>query len=162
MKRFNALFPIWVILLSTIAYQLPETFVAGKDLIVPLLSAIMFFMGLTLSVADFKRVLVMPKPIAIGVFLQFSIMPLAAFIIATLLSLPEQMTIGLIVVGCCAGGTASNVIAYLAKANVALSITMTLCSTCLGILLTPFLCWLYIDTVPPFIIEPFCHRAIYW
>lgn len=146
MKRFNSLFPLWVIILSSLAYQFPAPFVLGKGLIIPLLSAIMFFMGLTLSVLDFKRVLIMPKPIAIGVFLQFFIMPLAALIIARLLVLPEQMSIGLIVVGCCAGGTASNVIAYLAKANVALSITMTLCSTCLGIVLTPFLCWLYIDT----------------
>ena len=145
MKRFNSLFPLWVILLSVIAYQFPTTFASGKELIVPFLSAIMFFMGLSLSASDFKRVLVMPKPIAIGVVLQFLIMPLAAFSIALVLSLPEQMAVGLIVVGCCAGGTASNVIAYLAKANVALSITMTLCSTCLGIVLTPFLCWLYID-----------------
>ncbi|MCW8876545.1 MAG: bile acid:sodium symporter family protein [Kangiellaceae bacterium] len=145
MKRFNSLFPVWVILLSVIAYQFPTSFSSGKELIVPFLSAIMFFMGLTLSVNDFKRVLIMPKPIVIGVLLQFLIMPLAAFCIAFILSLPEQMAIGLIIVGCCAGGTASNVIAYLAKANVALSISMTLCSTCLGIVLTPLLSRLYID-----------------
>lgn len=146
MKRFNSLFPLWVILLSIVAYLMPQHFVAGKGLIVPLLSAIMFFMGLTLSVKDFKRVFMMPKPIVIGVILQFMIMPLAAFCIALLLALPQQLAAGLIIVGCCAGGTASNVIAYLAKANVALSITMTLCSTVVGVILTPFLCWLYIDT----------------
>lgn len=146
LARFNTLFPLWAIALSLVAYQWPAYFILGKVAIVPLLSTIMFLMGLTLSTADFKRVLSQPKPIAIGTLLQFLIMPLAAYIIAHALALPAQIAAGLIIVGCCAGGTASNVIAYLAKANVALSITMTLCSTLLGVILTPFLCWLYIDT----------------
>ena len=105
----------------------------------------MFFMGLTLTAEDFKRVLVAPKPIALGLFLQFLIMPLAAFLISRILNLPDQIAAGLILVGCCAGGTASNVICYLAKANVALSITMTMISTLLGVVFTPLLCWLYIS-----------------
>lgn len=146
LARFNALFPVWAIVFSCIAYMWPAFFTPAKIMIIPLLSTIMFLMGLSLSAADFKRVLIAPKPIAIGVLLQFMIMPVAAFIIAKVLKLPPDIAAGLIIVGCCAGGTASNVIAYLAKANVALSISMTLCSTLLGVILTPLLCWLYIDT----------------
>ncbi len=105
----------------------------------------MFFMGLTLTPADFKRVLETPLTIAVGVGLQFLVMPLAAFLIASLLGLEPQIAAGLILVGCCAGGTASNVICYLAKANVALSISMTMVSTIFGTLATPFLFHLYVS-----------------
>lgn len=145
LTRFNSLFPVWAVLVSLLAYFLPGAFSGFSPAIVPLLSLIMFFMGLTLTTADFKRVLVEPKPIAIGVFLQFLIMPLLAFLISRILNLPDQIAAGLILVGCCAGGTASNVICYLAKANVALSITMTMISTLLGVVFTPLLCWLYIS-----------------
>ena len=144
LSRFNALFPVWAILFSILAYFYPTSFIEFKSLIIPLLSLIMFFMGLTLTAADFKRVLGSPKPIAIGVLLQFLIMPLVAFILAKMLQLPESLAVGLILVGCCAGGTASNVICYLAGANVALSITMTMVSTLAGVFLTPLLAWLYI------------------
>jgi BASS family bile acid:Na+ symporter len=105
----------------------------------------MFFMGLTLKVEDFKRILISPKPVFIGVFAQFLLMPLIAFLLSVVLSLPEQLAAGLILVGCCAGGTASNVICYLAKGDVALSITMTVVSTLFGVFLTPLLCLVYID-----------------
>lgn len=145
LNRINLLFPLWAILISIAAYYSPGSFIDFKSLIIPLLSAIMFFMGLTLTAADFKRVLLAPKAIGIGVLLQFLIMPMVAFLISRLLALPEQLAAGLILVGCCAGGTASNVICYLAKANVALSITMTMISTLCGVIMTPLLCWLYIE-----------------
>lgn len=144
LNRFNSLFPLWAIALSLVAYWVPSLFTGFTTSIIPLLSMIMFFMGLTLTATDFKRTLLTPKPIIIGVVLQFLIMPAVAFAIAWGLDLPPQIAAGLILVGCCAGGTASNVICYLARANVALSITMTMCSTLIGVVLTPFLSWLYI------------------
>ena len=99
----------------------------------------MFGMGLTLTGADFKRVWTLRKLVAAGVITQFTVMPLLALAIGHLLGLPNALLVGLIVVGSCPGGTASNVIAYLARANVALSITITLVSTALAPLITPFL-----------------------
>ncbi|NRB40433.1 MAG: bile acid:sodium symporter family protein [Pseudomonadales bacterium] len=145
LTTINRLFPLWALIFSALAYAFPEGFVQCKTAIVPLLAFIMFCMGLTLSSADFKRVLAQPKTIALGVLLQFLLMPLLAFLIAKFLQLPPQLAAGLILVGCCSGGTASNVICYLAKANVALSITLTLISTLLGLVLTPLLANFYID-----------------
>ena len=145
LNSINRLFPLWAIVFSALAYLYPEGFVPFKAAIVPLLALIMFCMGLTLSGADFKRVLSQPKIIALGVSLQFLLMPVLAFIIAKVLQLPPQLAAGLILVGCCSGGTASNVICFLAKANVALSITLTMLSTLLGLFLTPLLSSFYID-----------------
>ena len=145
LSTFTRCFPLWAILLSLLAYFLPALFIDLKIYIIPLLSLVMFLMGLTLTVEDFQRVLVTPKAIFIGVLAQFLVMPLIAFGLSLALSLPEQLAAGLILVGCCAGGTASNVICYLAKGDVALSITMTVASTLFGVLLTPLLCLLYID-----------------
>ncbi|WP_245686165.1 bile acid:sodium symporter family protein [Terasakiispira papahanaumokuakeensis] len=117
---------------------------APKDMIVPLLSLIMFCMGLTLTPADFVRVARRPMCVAVGVGLQFLIMPLAAWGVALLLNLPDDLLIGMVVVGATAGGTASNVMAWLAGANVALSVTMTLTSTLASIVATPLLTALYV------------------
>ena len=143
--KITSLFPLWAVLFSVLAFYQPAIFSDYSQAIVPLLSLVMFLMGLTLTVTDFKRVLLAPKSIGIGVSLQFIVMPLAAFLIAGLLALPDDLSVGLILVGSCAGGTASNVICYLAQANVALSITMTMVSTLLGVVMTPLLCWLYIS-----------------
>lgn len=145
LRVITLLFPLWAILLSALAWWQPQLFDGFGGAIVPVLSLIMFLMGLTLVPEDFARVARSPGPIALGVCLQFLVMPLAAFIVAALLALPAELAAGLIVVGCCAGGTASNVICYLAKANVALSITMTMTSTLIGVIATPFLCWLYLS-----------------
>ena len=142
---FIRLFPLWAILLSAIAYLEPAPFAEMKGSIVPLLTLIMFSMGLTLSVDDFKRALLMPKLITAGLLMQYSIMPLAALIIATLLQLDPALTIGLILVGASPGGTASNVITYLARGNVALSISLTSLSTILAVLLTPLITLLLAD-----------------
>ncbi len=140
------LFPLWAIALSLIAYNIPAPFVEIKSSIVPLLTIIMFSMGLTLSIADFKRILTMPKLIFTGLLLQYTIMPITALLLAKLLQLDPALTIGLILVGTCPGGTASNVITYLARGNVALSISLTTFSTILAVVLTPTTTQLLADT----------------
>ena len=120
MELFTRLFPLWAIALSTIAYFFPAPFAELKPGIVPLLTVIMFSMGLTLRLDDFRRALAMPKLIISGLVLQYTIMPVTALLLATLLQLEPALTIGLILVGTCPGGTASNVITYLARGNVAL------------------------------------------
>lgn len=147
---FNGLFPLWAILLSVLAYNQPALFAPRSGWIVPLLSAVMFFMGLTLGLEDFKRISRAPRQILVGVGLQFILMPLLAWLISVILQLPAPLAIGLILVGSCAGGTASNVICYLARGNVALSITMTLVSTLVGVVATPLLCWLYLSQTVEF------------
>tara|TARA_B100002052_G_C15806093_1_gene563596 strand:- start:449 stop:1270 length:822 start_codon:yes stop_codon:yes gene_type:complete len=122
-------------------------------LIIPLLTLIMFSMGLTLSPNDFIGVLAQKKVLALGIFLQFTIMPLSAFIISLLLNFPTELTVGMVLVGSTSGGTASNVICYLAGANVALSISMTIFSTISASILMPIMTWIYIGqtvTVPVF------------
>jgi len=108
-----------------------------------MLGTVMFGMGLTLKAEDFALVLKRPVDVAIGVAAQFLIMPLLALLLAKLLRLEPALTLGVVLVGTCPGGTASNVIAYLAQGDVALSVTMTSCSTLLAPLLTPWLTQLY-------------------
>ncbi len=124
MEHFTRLFPVWAISLSAVAYFMPAPFAEMKASIIPLLTVIMFSMGLTLSLDDFKRALSMPKLIISGLLLQYSVMPLTALLIASLLQLKPALMIGLILVGTCPGGTASNVVTYLARGNVALSISL--------------------------------------
>ncbi|WP_419782816.1 bile acid:sodium symporter family protein [Malaciobacter marinus] len=148
-KKISILFPLWAILVSVFAYFQPEAVVGFKSWIIPLLVFIMFCMGITLKVEDFKRVLKRPKIIVITTLLQFLLMPLAAFVISRLLNFSTELLVGMILVGAVSGGTASNVIAFLAKADVALSITMTVVSTLLSIVITPYLTLLYVgQTVP--------------
>lgn len=113
----------------------------------PMLGIIMFGMGLTLTGKDFKIVLSRPKDILIGCLTQFIVMPLLAWTLTRAFSLPQELAIGVILVGCCPGGTASNVITYLAKGDLALSVGMTAASTLLAPLLTPFLVWLLAGTM---------------
>ena len=107
-----------------------------------LLGAVMFGMGLALRGRDFALVLSRPRDVAVGVAAQFLCMPLLAFGVAKALRLPDDIALGVVLVGACPGGTASNVIAYLARGDVALSVTMTACSTLLAPLATPFIVWL--------------------
>lgn len=113
----------------------------------PMLGIIMFGMGLTLTGKDFKIVLSRPKDILIGCLTQFIVMPLLAWTLTRAFSLPQELAIGVILVGCCPGGTASNVITYLAKGDLALSVGMTAASTLLAPLLTPLLVWLLAGTM---------------
>jgi len=108
-------------------------------LFIPVLQIIMFAMGTTLSIADFTRVFKMPTGVLIGLVCQFTIMPLIGFCLANAFGLPPEIAAGLVLVGCSPSGLASNVMAFIAKANVAMSVTMTAFSTLLAPLLTPLL-----------------------
>jgi len=145
MHLFNKLFTIWAIAGTAAAYYNPSMFTGLKPYIVPGLALIMFGMGITLSWNSFSEVLKKPAVVFLGVILQFAVMPLAAFGISKLLGLSTAQTVGMVLVGSCPGGTASNVICYLAKANVALSITMTSVSTILAVFATPFLTYFYVN-----------------
>ncbi|TDO98012.1 bile acid:sodium symporter family protein [Marinomonas balearica] len=133
------LFPLWAVLLSFCAYLIPDLFVSFKLSIVPLLMVIMLSMGLTLQLDDFKKVFVNRKAVMVGVILQFLVMPISAYCIATVMGFSLELTIGMLLVGSVAGGTASNVMCYLAKGDVALSVSMTAISTLTGVILTPLL-----------------------
>ncbi|MBO4612217.1 MAG: bile acid:sodium symporter family protein [Bacteroidaceae bacterium] len=106
-----------------------------------LLGVVMFGMGLTLNLVDFKIVFSRPKDVIIGCLAQFTIMPLLAWGLARLFQLDEALALGVVLVGCCPGGTASNVITYLAKGDLALSVGMTGVSTLLAPFMTPLLTW---------------------
>src|SRR5699024_2876162 len=134
-KYFAAL----VIIIAVLAYVLPDSFLFLAQYITILLGIVMFGMGLTLKPVDFKLILSNPFSVIIGVASQFIIMPLAAFIIAYLLKLPPELAAGLVLLGSVPGGTASNVMVYLARGNLPLSITMTSCSTLLAPVVTPLL-----------------------
>ncbi len=137
-----------VLLVAAMALVAPATLSGiGTWVINPMLGIIMFGMGLTLTPQDFKVVLSRPKDILIGCLTQFTVMPLLALGLAWAFSLPEELAIGVILVGCCPGGTASNVITYLAKGDLALSVGMTAASTLLAPLLTPLLVWLLAGTM---------------
>ena len=106
-----------------------------------LLGLVMFGMGLTLNLQDFKIVFSRPKDVVIGCLAQFTVMPLLAWGLTRLFALDEALALGVVLVGCCPGGTASNVITYLAKGDLALSVGMTGVSTLLAPFLTPLLTW---------------------
>lgn len=139
MLSINRLFPILAIIVAILAFNEPTPLLAWKASIVPLLAAVMFCMGLTLRANDFKRVWNNPQPIALAIIIQFSVMPLSALLLANAFSLSEELTLGMLVVGACAGGTASNVITFLARGDVALSVSMTLASTLWGVIATPWI-----------------------
>ena len=137
-----------VLLVAALSLMVPASFLwIETKTINPLLGVIMFGMGLTLSPHDFKIGLSHPKDILIGCLAQFTVMPLLAFGLAWAFSLPKELALGVILVGCCPGGTASNVITYLAKGDLALSVGMTATSTLLAPVLTPLLVWLMAGTM---------------
>ena len=130
-------FALWVVLFAGIALIVPEAFVWLKAYIIWMLGIITFGMGMTMTVDDFKGVLHSPKAVVIGVVAQFMLMPGLAYLLCQLFQLPPAIAIGVILVGCCPGGTASNVITYMAKGNTALSVACTSVSTILAPILTP-------------------------
>ena len=139
---------VMVLVVAALSLTVPASFVwIDTWTINPMLGAIMFGMGLTLSPTDFKVVLSRPKDILIGCLTQFTVMPPLALGLTWAFSLPQELAIGVILVGCCPGGTASNVITYLAKGDLALSVGMTAASTLLAPLLTPLLVWLLAGTM---------------
>lgn len=138
LQRFTILFPLWAVLATTLSLYKPEIFTwfSGNYLTFGL-GIIMLGMGVTLTLDDFKRILELPSRVIAGAVLQYTIMPLSAFLMTIAFSLPPHYAAGIILVGASPGGTASNVITYLARANVALSVTMTSVSTLLSVILTP-------------------------
>jgi bile acid:Na+ symporter, BASS family len=147
-QRATSLFALWTVLGTAWAWLVPGHWLwvsdgsiapLGQPLVSVLLGIVMLGMGLTLTLEDFRRVLAMPRAVAAGAALQFTIMPLSGVAIAALFGLETGLAVGLILVACCPGGTASNVVTYLARANVALSVTMTMASTLVAIVLTPVL-----------------------
>jgi len=142
MKRFfewfNNLYPVWLVSLAVVAFYWPESMLwFDKDWIFWSLAASMLGMGLTLSLDDFKAIGRMPGSVAIGFTAQYTIMPLTGWLVATVLRVDPGLAVGLILVASCPGGMASNMISYLARANVALSVVLTLCSTLLAFFFTP-------------------------
>ena len=139
-QRFTAAFP-WIVSLFAISGLIYPSFITwfSGPLITIGLGGIMLGMGLTLKASDFIQVMQHPKWVLIGIGLQFVVMPILGWGLAQLFQLPPLFAVGMILVSCCPGGTASNVIAYLAKAEVALSVSMTALSTLTAIIFTPFL-----------------------
>ncbi len=131
---------VLVLLSAIVALTFPELVSQVKPTVInPLLGVIMFGMGLTLRADDFRIVFSRPKDVIIGCLAQFTVMPLLAWLLARVFALDEALTVGVVLVGCCPGGTASNVITYLAKGDLALSVGMTGVSTLLAPVLTPLL-----------------------
>ncbi|RNF41259.1 bile acid:sodium symporter family protein [Planococcus salinus] len=149
-------FAVLVILIAIAAFLLPEPFLPLTAYITILLGVVMFGMGLTLKPVDFKIVATNPFPVIMGVAAQFVIMPLVAFGLAYMLKLPAELAAGLVLLGSVPGGTASNVMVYLAKGNLALSVAMTSLSTLLAPIATPLLLlllagqWLPVDPLSMF------------
>ncbi|MEX3963355.1 bile acid:sodium symporter family protein [Paraburkholderia sp. EG287A] len=139
------LFPLWAVLVSLLAYFDPGLVAPIAPHVTTLLMIIMLSMGVTLSFADFQRVFTRPAPVAAGIFLHYLVMPLAAWAIAKVLHMPPDLTAGMVLVGSVASGTASNVMIYLARGDVALSVTISALSTLVGVFATPLLTRLYVD-----------------
>ena len=142
------LFPVWVLTGAGLALWKPETATWFQPHWIPyFLGLIMLSMGLTLSLEDFSRVLKMPKSILLGVGLQYTIMPGLGYALALGFNLPIDFVIGLVLVACCPGGTASNVVCFFARSHVALSVSLSTCSTLLAVLLTPFLTTWWVESI---------------
>jgi BASS family bile acid:Na+ symporter len=142
LKGFS--YTVMILAAVSMAMYYPEHFVSIGNfklsmLIVPLLQIIMFGMGTELSYKDFANVLKMPKGLIVGIICHYTIMPLVGFALAHLFNFPNEIAAGIILIGCCPSGLASNVMCYLARANLALSVTVTTVSTLLAPFLTPLL-----------------------
>jgi BASS family bile acid:Na+ symporter len=149
-------FSFWVILFACFGFFAPQLFVSYKSWITSLLGVVMFGMGLTLSAADFRDVFRRPRDVVIGVVGHYLIMPGIAWLLAIGLQLPPEIAVGVILVGCCPSGTASNVMTFLARGDVALGVSIALVSTLIAPLATPALVsllagkWMAINTASLF------------
>ncbi|MDR3562271.1 MAG: bile acid:sodium symporter family protein [Negativicutes bacterium] len=148
-KVITKLFPLWVIVFAATAFLSPDPFKPYGQYIPYLLGVVMLGMGLTMSLDDFKLVLTRPKDVIYGVVLRYVIMPGVAFLVAKLLGLPPSLAAGLILVGACPSGTASNVMTFIAKGDTALSVTISSINTILAPLLTPFIFLFLAGTIIP-------------
>ncbi|EFY06353.1 bile acid:sodium symporter family protein [Succinatimonas hippei] len=140
---FGKTFALWVIIFACIAYNAPSYFTFLAPYISILLGIVMFGMGLTLRAKDFSEVFTRPLEVIIGILGQFIIMPLTAWGLCKVLGLSDEIAVGVILVGCCPGGTASNVMTYLGKGDVPLSVTVSSCTTVLAPIVTPALIYLF-------------------
>ncbi|SFW68951.1 Sodium Bile acid symporter family protein, partial [Sinomicrobium oceani] len=137
-------YTIMIFAAVSLAMYYPEYFISLGDfkltgLITPLIQLIMFGMGTSMSARDFESVIRAPRGVLVGVTAQFLIMPLSGFVLAGLSDFPAEIAAGIVLIGCSPSGMASNVMAYLAKANLALSLTITSIATLLSPFLTPVL-----------------------
>jgi bile acid:Na+ symporter, BASS family len=138
--RLATLFPLWVFIGACLGIMKPEAVTwFGSTLFTYALGFLMLAMGLTLTVADFKKCAERPAPILVGYMAQYLIKPMLGFVIAKVLGLPDALAVGLILVSCCPGGQASNVATFIAHGDVALSVLMTTASTIGAIVMTPLL-----------------------
>ena len=143
------LFPLWAVLVAVAAYVWPDAFRPLLPHVTLLLTIVMFGLGITLTFADFRRVIVRPAPVIAGVVIHYIVMPLAAWLIARGLNMQPELTTGMILVGSVASGTGSTLMVFLAKGDVALSITIAAMSTLVGIVATPLLTRFYVDASVP-------------
>jgi BASS family bile acid:Na+ symporter len=143
------LFPLWATIAAVAAYLSPESFRPLLPYVTSLLTIVMFGLGITLTIADFRRVIVQPGPVIAGVLIHYLVMPLAAWLIARGMHMQPELTTGMILVGSVASGTGSTLMVFLAKGDVALSITIAAMSTLVGIVATPLLTRFYVDATVP-------------
>lgn len=149
MERLVGFFPVWAVLLALAALYQPGWFVPMKPAIFPLLGLIMLCMGMTLTRQDVIEAIKQPRVVLLTVLSQFVLMPLFAWLLSMLMGLPLAALAGMVLVGASAGGTASNVMCYLAKGDVALSVWMTTVSTLCAIVMMPVLTWVYLNRLIP-------------
>ncbi len=143
------LFPVLAPIAALIGFLLPQLLAQGRPAIVPLLILVMSFMGLTLRPEDFLKIRQYRWAIVLGMVLQFTVMPVVALCLSLLLQLDQDQTIGMVLVGSVAGGTSSNVMTFLARGNVAMSVSMTALSTLLSVVMTPLIMTLAIGATVP-------------
>ncbi len=142
-------FALWVILFAVLGFFVPDLFRQVAPYIVTLLGIIMFGMGLTLSLGDFRELARRPVEVCIGVLAQFLIMPALALLLTRIIPMSPEVAAGVILVGCCPGGTSSNVMTYLSKGDVALSVACTSVTTLMAPVVTPFLVWVFASQYLP-------------
>lgn len=138
--RFTNLYPVWLVGAALLGLTHPATLVWFNPWVVTALGFVMFNMGLSLSADDFRGLRQMPGSVAVGFMLHYTIMPLSGWLIARWLKLDPQFAVGLILVASCPCGTASNLMTYLARGNLALSVCLTMISTMLAFVMTPLWC----------------------
>lgn len=154
-------FHIIIITFAVIAFFRPEIFLWVQPFVKQIIGGIMFCMGATLKFVDFKKILTKPKLVFVGILLQYTCMPLLAYTISKVLRLPIEQMIGMVILGSCPGGTASNLITFLSKGNVALSVSLTLCSTFLAPLLTPLILYALLSQEVPLDISELM-KSVFW
>jgi len=142
-------FPIWIVIFVFVSYTSPEPFKVLPKYVPYFLGAVMLFMGLTMKLDDFKLVFKQPKNVIAGIVLRYLIMPFVGFAVAKLLGLPPALAAGLILVGCCPSGVASNVMTFLSRGDTALSITVSSFNTILAPFITPVMFLLLAGALVP-------------